>query len=347
MERERIAEVRERAARAVGIEPVPSAAGEPRRSAVPLRTGGGKPTLFLVPGQLGQIFHFKRVAERLRDDIPLVGLEAPGLYGDRQPIDDMTELAAHFISELRELQPHGPHLLGGFSAGAQIAYEMAAQLEAKGDPPHLLLFDYGPGYADVPSGLRATLLSPFHWVHHHWTNYWGLEGQRRAAYRRGVITQQIRRNSRRLGFDPDGWAYQKWTARHARDAPDRVELPGHAAVRSALRTAGNQWEWGRPAFGQPFTVFRAKVQRLGSAPDEFLGFDDATAPGGVDVRHVPGMHEYLFIEPHLFSLIPEVEDWVDRVTAETAMADRSAEDHRTEAGSVVAGGGFEPPTKGL
>jgi thioesterase domain-containing protein len=317
VDRKRVDEVRHRTLRDVNIHPMPAAPGAPRRSAVMLRDGGSNPTppLFLVPGQLGQIFHFKRVAERLRDDIPIVGFESVGLYGDEPPLDTIDAIADRFIEEMRAIQPRGPHLLGGFSAGVIVAYVMAAKLEAQGDPPHLLILDYGPGSDRRRTGIQARLLASYDWWRFHLQNYRGLEDERRAAYKHHVIGQLIRRNTRRLRLNPDGPLYTWWLNRRAQQRPDRVPLPGDAAVRSALRTARRQFEWGDVVFHQPFTLFRAKIQGLGKIPDGTLGFDETTAPGGVEVRHLPGKHEFMFIEPHVYTLIPEIEDWVDAAVA--------------------------------
>ena len=49
----------------------------------------------------------------------------------------MEEMAAEYVAAIREIQPHGPYLLGGWSAGGLVALEMAQQLLAAGrvDPP--------------------------------------------------------------------------------------------------------------------------------------------------------------------------------------------------------------------
>ena len=92
-----------------------------------------------------------------------------------------------------------------------------------------------------------------------------------------------------------------------------------------MRTGRRKWEWGDRVFHQPFTLFRAKIQRPWSIRNPTHGFDAVTAPGGITVCDVPGMHEYMFLEPHLFTLIPELEDWVDRVTAELPPVSRVPE----------------------
>src|SRR5262249_55453963 len=38
-------------------------------------------------------------------------------------------MAAHYVEELRAVQPEGPYLLGGWSMGGVVAFEMAQQLQ--------------------------------------------------------------------------------------------------------------------------------------------------------------------------------------------------------------------------
>jgi aspartate racemase len=47
-------------------------------------------------------------------------------------LNRVEEMAAHYIEEIRKVQPQGPYLLGGFCMGAYIALEMAHQLQAQG-----------------------------------------------------------------------------------------------------------------------------------------------------------------------------------------------------------------------
>lgn len=52
------------------------------------------------------------------------------------------EIAQHYVSELLSVQPDGPYLLGGYSFGGLVAYEMARQLADAGhEVPLLALFD--------------------------------------------------------------------------------------------------------------------------------------------------------------------------------------------------------------
>lgn len=52
------------------------------------------------------------------------------------------EIAAHYVKELLSVRPNGPYLLGGYSFGGIVAYEMARKLSASGhEVPLLAMFD--------------------------------------------------------------------------------------------------------------------------------------------------------------------------------------------------------------
>ena len=118
-------------------EPTPAASELARRFThlVPMHRGegGAKTPFFLVAGMFGNVLNLRHLAHLLGDDRPFFGLQARGLYGDDSPHDDLTEAARDMIAEIRQVQPHGPYLLGGFSGGGITAYEMAQQLEAMGE----------------------------------------------------------------------------------------------------------------------------------------------------------------------------------------------------------------------
>jgi thioesterase domain-containing protein len=49
------------------------------------------------------------------------------------PSRSVSAMAARYLAELRQLQPHGPYRLGGWSFGGLVAFEMAQQLEEQGE----------------------------------------------------------------------------------------------------------------------------------------------------------------------------------------------------------------------
>ena len=114
----------------------------PRRpSLVPIQPLGQKTPFFCVHGGAGHVFHYHDFAQ-------LLGVERP-FYGLQPQLDEAThqsrftsveQMAAHYIQEMKTVQPTGPYLLSGFCFGGIVAYEMAQQLIQEGDEVGLLIF---------------------------------------------------------------------------------------------------------------------------------------------------------------------------------------------------------------
>ncbi|HIK05151.1 MAG TPA: hypothetical protein IGS40_10610 [Trichormus sp. M33_DOE_039] len=111
-------------------------------SLVPIQTQGTKPPFLCVHGQQGNVLNFRELARYLGDDQPFYGLQAKGLDGKQAPYFRIEDMAAHYIREIRTIQPTGPYYLGGNSMGGTIAFEMAQQLQQQGEKVALLvMFD--------------------------------------------------------------------------------------------------------------------------------------------------------------------------------------------------------------
>ena len=103
----------------------------------------------------GGVLFWRDLARHLGADQPFYALQAQGLDGRRPPHDRIEEMAAHYIEEIRSLQPEGPYFIGGHCIGGLIAFEMAQQLHRKGERVGLLaLFDsYAPRRGRARSSL--------------------------------------------------------------------------------------------------------------------------------------------------------------------------------------------------
>ncbi len=58
--------------------------------------------------------------------------------GSRLSIAKFDHVAARYIEEIRQVQPHGPYMLGGYCLGGTLALEMARQLIESGESIGLL-----------------------------------------------------------------------------------------------------------------------------------------------------------------------------------------------------------------
>ncbi len=97
---------------------------------IPIKPEGNDLPLYLVHPAGGHIMCYRTLASLL--ERPVFGFQAPGVDGDAEPHTSIEALAARYVEELEAHQPSGPVLLGGWSSGALIAFEMAAQVRLKG-----------------------------------------------------------------------------------------------------------------------------------------------------------------------------------------------------------------------
>jgi thioesterase domain-containing protein len=91
-----------------------------------------------VHATAGTALCYLELARLLGRDRPVFGLQARGLGGEGEPCDRIENMARFHVEALRAVQPSGPYLLGGWSLGGVVAYEMARQLQARGEEVQLL-----------------------------------------------------------------------------------------------------------------------------------------------------------------------------------------------------------------
>lgn len=99
------------------------------KSLIPIKTNGTHPPLYIVHGQGMNIIGFRTLAPELDDEQSIYGLQAKGLNPDDEPLDDIEMIAAEYIKEMLQSNPHGPYALMGYSSGGLIALEMSIQLK--------------------------------------------------------------------------------------------------------------------------------------------------------------------------------------------------------------------------
>ncbi|WEN15097.1 amino acid adenylation domain-containing protein [Rhodanobacter sp. AS-Z3] len=102
---------------------------------LPLRVKGATAPLFCLPPAGNVSWCYAGLVAHVRSDCPVYGLETPvGAYAET--IDD---IAAIHLARIRELQPHGPYRLTGWSIGGLLAHAVATRLQAAGEQVSLLV----------------------------------------------------------------------------------------------------------------------------------------------------------------------------------------------------------------
>ncbi|AZG48374.1 non-ribosomal peptide synthetase [Gordonia insulae] len=109
------------------------------------RTAAGsepsRPPLFVVHPAIGLSWSFSSLLPHVSPDRGVYGLQNPMLSGE-PAAQSITTLAADYVARIREVAPHGPYHLVGWSLGGLIAHEMAIQLAAAGaEVAQLVLLD--------------------------------------------------------------------------------------------------------------------------------------------------------------------------------------------------------------
>jgi thioesterase domain-containing protein len=112
-------------------------------SLAPIRQSGSRPPFFCVHQVDGSVISYVDLAFHMGPDQPFYALETQGLDRKRALYTTVEDMAAHYLKEIRNIQPVGPYFLGGrCSIGGTVAFEMAQQLLAQGEEIGLLvLFD--------------------------------------------------------------------------------------------------------------------------------------------------------------------------------------------------------------
>lgn len=138
-------------------------AGTPVPTVTRVRRGEGVPiVLFASAG--GLAYSYLELVRRFDGDRDVLIAQAPELTAEDGRLLDLAELVSTYLAELEPIVSAGPVVLGGWSFGAILAWEVARAVAASGTTvPALLLFeppsrDAGP---PRPTGTRAEPLQRF------------------------------------------------------------------------------------------------------------------------------------------------------------------------------------------
>jgi acetoacetyl-CoA synthetase len=102
-----------------------------------LREGSGTPA-FIAHGLGGSVIDFYRLVTHIQSQRPIYGLQARGIDGLDEPFQTIDEMAQYHLDAIKQIQPHGPYTLVGYSLGGLVSLEMAHRLVAAGEQVGLL-----------------------------------------------------------------------------------------------------------------------------------------------------------------------------------------------------------------
>nr|WP_248277579.1 non-ribosomal peptide synthetase [Brasilonema sp. UFV-L1] len=125
------------------IERLATIVKEPARESsnshlVAIQSSGSKIPFFCMHGAGGGVRHYFNLSRRLGEDYPFYALQHTPNEEEPEVIS-VEETAVRYLQEIRQVQPNGPYLLGGFCYGGVLAFEMAQQLQRQGETVDLLV----------------------------------------------------------------------------------------------------------------------------------------------------------------------------------------------------------------
>jgi thioesterase domain-containing protein len=249
--------------------------GDAFRPLVLIQAGTGGVPFFCVHGAAGNVLNFRAIAQRLGEAQTFYALQARGIDG-RDPLDTVEEMAESYLAEVRQVQPKGPYLLGGYSSGGAVAYDMAQRLVAEGEEVALvaLLDSIRPGLRPRQTTLKehaARLLS---------------DGPAYARKRLGI---KFRQRIRALEMDLKVRFYS------SQGQPLPLALRDQRLM--GVITAASDRYQPKPYLGR-IVLYRATYvvpQFRHAGPKQ--GWDELTPQ--LEVVEVPGDHDKLVLEPNV------------------------------------------------
>ncbi len=103
-----------------------------------LKDGTKEPAVFIAHGLGGSVIDFYQPVKYMQTGHAIYGMQAKGIDGVEDPLDLIEDMAQFYLDEIRQMQPHGPYMLIGYSLGGLVTLEMAQRLRAKGEKVALL-----------------------------------------------------------------------------------------------------------------------------------------------------------------------------------------------------------------
>jgi thioesterase domain-containing protein len=257
-----------------------------------------------VHGAGGNVLLFNDLARLLGPDYPFYGVQAHGMDGSRNYLKTVEEMAAHYLNEIRQLQPEGPYYLGGFCMGGQVAYEIAQMLVQEGQKVALLAMIDTYNFHGVPLRLSFTqrIAHAREKFGFHWGNLFRLSLHEEVAYLNKKVKSAVGREVERLHVRISnrlGVSHQP-TGGVAHDLLlERLNEEAHFAYVAAT-------------YLDKVTIFKPQ-RNFSFARDEKMGWGDF-APN-LELVELPVDPGGIFVEPYVRALADGLRARIDEAAA--------------------------------
>jgi len=271
---------------------------KPLSSLVPIQTRSTRLPFFCIHAVGGNVLEYYDLARHLGNDQPFYGLQSAGLSDAHEPHARIEDMAAHYVKEIREVQPVGPYFIGGRSLGGVIAYEVARQLKEQGQKVALLalLDSYPVGHQKLSNADISTIRKrrAIRRMQTHFSNL----GQLPMSAKLNYLISKSR-------YVPKRFKSKLWRTTYRCFKKLGLKIP-----RSLRSVEQFNWlaahEFTPRLYGGPVTLFWASND-LRAKFDMIEGWE-RLAPGGLEVHEIPGTHLDIIKEPHVEEVAKKLSD---------------------------------------
>ncbi len=244
----------------------------------PRQPDSNRPTLFCIPPAGNSLLGFANLVRHLGSDQPFYVPQPLGLEGETVPHDRVEDMAAHYIKEIRAIQPEGPYFLGGRCFGGIVAFEMALQLSQQGQKVALL--------ALIDGGMPPNLYSKFR----------NVDGTKKtkslAEYLQSLVYFWQRGQFTNLLKYKYEQKVRKLKAKFSKAPQEPLMQNVQRVFQSHMKARSNYVPQG--VYPGKITIYASDTLRL----DQQEGWNELAAEG-VDIQLVGGSHGTIDREPYV------------------------------------------------
>jgi amino acid adenylation domain-containing protein len=276
----------------------------------------GRIPLYCVHPSGGNVLGYSDLARYIGEGQPVYAFQSRGLDKSQTAHTTIKEMASFYVERLRSAQQQGPYLLGGWSMGGIVAFEMALQLQQQGQEVALLALMDVP--APTPAGVVNAVARPFKQA---WAKIIGED-----AF---ALTKSFCEDLG-LPLDKVGLVRSKL---EKLSPEDQLAFLLEQASQANLLPPGFEPEHIRLLFGifktnvlalQRYVAKRYRGRVVLFTPDDRLlhGTQNPVTswarliPQGFDFRVVPGNHYTMMRRPHIDELARSLREQIDQVLNE-------------------------------
>ena len=255
---------------------------------------GCKIPLFMVSPTVIDVITYHDLADHLDPEQPLYALYSQRWGNFKEFNPNEKNIISKFVDEIKKIQPTGPYLLGGYSAGGRAALQIVHQLEAGGDKVGctLIMDTFGPDYPKLLPYVTPRIfnrLKILRRIESYLWKFWILDWEGK----RDLILSREKPLTSRVS---------NWIENRSGEYRKANERSGNM-VRKVDDFPFQQ-------ITSPIVLIRAKRGLMGVHKDHSLGWRQVFGDK-LSVVDVPGDHEAILFGPrvvHIGSVIQEILD---------------------------------------